>query len=208
MNIESFARLWFYIEKFRTLLVIPVYIFPEDPALEATRAIPETTSAKLSKGGSKTETVTMRLSPRLKFALDLMARKQHRNFTSVAEWALSRILDDPESGLIVNQNGFSYNLMDEIWDPFEPDRFINLAFKQQHLLSYEEEVLWKLIRENGALWEGEFNKKGKYVWQCEPDSLRIEALREHWDTFNLVASGAADPGQLPNWKKTEAKGKV
>jgi hypothetical protein len=81
----------------------------------------------------------------------------------------------------------------------DADRFAKLALRYPDLLNHFEQVLWKLIRENGFLWRGSRNKAGKWTWSVEEKYLMFERLREHWDTFLRVARGEADRSKLPGW---------
>lgn len=97
------------------------------------------------KPHAKVETLTIRVSPKIKYGLELLARKQHRTLSSVADWALSKALKEPGEGL---EDG----LLEEVWDPLEPDRLVKLALKCPELLTYEEQLLWKVIKDNSYFW--------------------------------------------------------
>jgi hypothetical protein len=84
-----------------------------------------------------------------------------------------------------------------LWDVDDADRFVNLALKFPELLTHDEQVLWKLIRENGYLWRGKHDSQGEWVWRTSGDALIMERLRGHWDKFNAVANGDADRSTLP-----------
>ena len=120
---------------------------------------------------AKSTVVTVRLDPRMRYGLDLLARKRLRTMTSVIEWALSRAIEDKENGLFGppsnDPSGKPQNLLDEVWDPDESDRFVKLALREPRLLRFEEEQLWKAIRENSEFWRG-----GK---------PNYPAIRQRWD---------------------------
>src|SRR5262245_58826321 len=161
--------------------------------------------AKMAKGRSsgggklnRSETVTIRLDPKLRYLTELAARKQRRTVSSFIEWAIESALDkivlreayDQFSGGTLEKS-----LGDEseaLWDTDEPDRLAKLGIHYPELLTHDEQVLWKLIRENGFLWKGRYDKAGKWQWELETDSLIFPRLREHWDEFKQVASGEAD----------------
>jgi len=167
-----------------------------------------------SGGGklSRSETVTVRLDPKLRYLAELAARKQRRTVSSYIEWAieesLNRVLID-EDKTFGGQNDKS--IADEaanLWDVDDPDRFAKLAIRYPDMLTHEEQTLWKLVRENGLLWKGRHDKgNGEWTWHIEENSLILERLREHWETFNAVAKGEAEKSSLPTWvkKKTEPK---
>jgi hypothetical protein len=61
------------------------------------------------------------------------------------------------------------------------------------MLTHDEQVLWKLIRENGYLWRGRHDRgEGEWIWPVKASHLIIERLREHWEAFKAVAYEDAD----------------
>ncbi|MEP0068935.1 hypothetical protein [Pyruvatibacter sp.] len=95
-----------------------------------------------------------------------------------------------------------------LWDPDEPDRLVKLALHFPDLLDHEEQVLWKLIRENGALWRGNFGAKGIWRWTPSESSIQFPLLRLHWELFVGVARGEKPHAELPGWKKEGPPAKV
>lgn len=149
---------------------------------------------KTRKAGSRSETVSVRLEPRLRYLAELAARKQRRTLSSFVEWLVEESLDrvslDPQNQRTVRQDAES------LWDVNPADRFAKLALKYEHLLNHEEQYKWKLIKECGQLWMG--NRVNRiWRWTVKPESLIFERLREHWDAFERVARGEASPDILP-----------
>jgi hypothetical protein len=155
---------------------------------------------------SRSETVTVRLDPKLRYLAELAARKQRRTLSSFIEWAIEENLknlcldDGDEPGRsIASQSA-------ELWDVDEPDRFAKLALNHPGMLTHDEQVLWKLIRENGYLWSGRFDREGgRWIWQVQPSDLIVERLREHWEAFKAVAYEDADKAKLPTWTKKKKR---
>lgn len=168
-----------------------------------------TDGKRKSGGGSKlarTETVTVRLDPKLRYLAELAARKQRRTLSSYIEWALEESLNhvviDEDKTLCGETNQTVADMATNLWDVDEPDRFAKLAIHYPDMLTHEEQMLWKLIRENGLLWKGKFDKtSGDWTWRVAVDSLLLDQLRNHWELFNAVASGAAKKDTLPTWVK-------
>lgn len=95
---------------------------------------------------------------------------------------------------------------EELWDPDEADRLVKLAFRYPELLTHEEQVLWKLIRENGSLWRGGFDgPDGEWQWKAIEANLRLDQLRVYWNTLKRVVSGEISRDELPKWPETRAK---
>lgn len=150
---------------------------------------------------SRSETVTVRLDPKLRYLAELAARKQRRTLSSYVEWAI----EDSLSRTNLYSNGDT-SLADEapaLWDVDEADRFAKLALRHPDLLTHEEQVRWKLVRENGYLWKGHYGKfNRKWTWAVEEDGLIFERLRTHWSAFCAAAeSGQTD--ELPTWNRDQ-----
>lgn len=169
------------------------------------------TEQEMRKGGggklSRSETVTVRLDPKLRYLAELAARLHRRTLSSYVEWAIEASLGN--NILKPDSNGQGASIKDDaeyLWDVDEADRFAKLALRYPHLLSHEEQVRWKLIRENGAMWFGHFSRKSKeWTWEVEEYSLHFPKLREHWPTFCAVADGSMSQDKLPNWVKKDPK---
>ncbi|MDP1605466.1 MAG: hypothetical protein Q8L93_02285 [Rhodocyclaceae bacterium] len=173
----------------------------------------ENPESKRKGGGgklSRSETVTVRLDPRLRYLAELAARKHRRTLSSYIEWAVEESLthvnlreesgDSPDDFQRAISLGAAH---DCLWDVDEADRFSKLALQFPDLMTHDEQVLWKLVRENGLLWKGNYDKRDEWVWQVTPDALVADRLRDHFDTFKAVAEGKASRDTLPKWPKTK-----
>jgi len=172
------------------------------------------TEQEMRKGGggklSRTETVTVRLDPKLRYLAELAARKHRRTLSSYVEWAIKTTLDSedlrpanaPDYASTTQTLG---NEAEYLWDVDDADRFAKLALRYPHLLTHEEQVRWKLIRENGSLWKGSFGGRRKeWAWTVDEDTFNFPRLREHWAAFCLAADTGNGKDGLPTWAKTEA----
>ena len=92
-----------------------------------------------SGGGSKlqrSETVTIRLDPKLRYLAELAARRQRRTVSSFVEWAIEHALSD-----VILEGGTHEEMSVDLaafflWEPHEADRFAKLALYYPHLLTY------------------------------------------------------------------------
>jgi predicted transcriptional regulator len=155
--------------------------------------------------GKKSEVVTVRLDPKLKYLAELAARKHRRPLSSYIEWAveqsLSRVwLEEP-----YNNEGVSVadaERAQHLWDLDEPDRVVRLALNYPDLLTHEEQLVWKLVRENGLVWKGRFSgTPSEWTWEIKEGSMIWDRLREHWPAFKAVANGSQPATALPKWQK-------
>ena len=163
---------------------------------------------KRKRSGAKTsrsETVTVRLGPKLRYFAELAARKQRRTLSSFIEWAIQEELGhvyliEP----LINPSGYDkpgFTIKDDmgrLWDVEEQARFIKLAFSYPDLMTHEEQILWKLIQENGVLWYADYlEPMEKWVWRIEEEAVNFDQLRKHWPVFVAVARGEKDRSALP-----------
>ena len=120
----------------------------------------ENPESKRKAGGGKlarSETVTVRLDPRLRYLAELAALKQRRTVSSFIEWAIEDSLGRVylQEGGYGNEQGTTVaDVSAKLWDVDDADRFVKLALNYPDLLTHEEQKRWKLIRENGYLWRG------------------------------------------------------
>src|SRR5438309_11403225 len=97
------------------------------------------------RGSKRSETVTVRLDPKLRYLTELAARKQRRTASSFIEWAIEQALsqvelDDKTHDTVTSEAGL-------LWDTDEAERLVKLGLCYPALLTYDEQLLWKLIRE-------------------------------------------------------------
>jgi hypothetical protein len=139
----------------------------------------------------RSEVVTIRVDPKIRFGLELLSRKQYRNLSSVVEWAINEAIKGDQG----------IEDLDFIWDIEEADRFVKLAILYPNLLAYEEQILWKLLRENGILWKGRYDANNDWTWVCQLDTAIFEQIRKYYESFKKVAAGQASPDALPKWSR-------
>lgn len=129
---------------------------------------------------ARAATMSVRLSPRLRYLAELAARKQHRTVSKFIVWAIEKALEQVHLGdspyITVSVEGLS------LWDEVEAERLAKLALRYPFLLDHTEQVLWKLIQSIPALY-----KDGK---------LNHALLHTHWHRLIAVARGDEDRAVL------------
>ena len=155
----------------------------------------------------KSEIVTVRLDPKLKYLAEMAARRQRRPLSSFIEWAVEQSLFQVYPAHDPSPSSEPVSFMDmanTLWDVDVPDRFAKLALQYPDLLDHEEQRLWKLIRECGFLWKGSHKGPNKeWQWKVSEGALIIERLRDNWETFEKIASSELDPSSLPRRVKED-----
>jgi hypothetical protein len=158
-------------------------------------------------GGRKSEVITIRLDPRLKYLAELAARRQRRPLSSYVEWAIEQSLEivQPAYQSVGPDAGKSFaQVASSLWDVNIADRFANLALSYPDLLTHEEQILWKQIKECPFVWKLRRMPGGLWEWTISPSSLLRDRLKEHWALFEKVARGDASPDALPQTTETTA----
>jgi hypothetical protein len=165
--------------------------------------------SKRKGGGGKlarSETVTVRFDPKLRYLLELAARKQRRTVSSFIEWAVEESLkqvlirEDSHSNSGVSNLSIA-DVAAVLWDVDESDRLALLAFDYPDMLTHEEQTIWKMVKEHGLFWDGFHDEFGseKWRWNVEKHYLRFQILREYWPALKSFASGETSESSIPNW---------
>lgn len=172
-----------------------------------TDTIFEMSTANSRTGGTnrlpRTQTVSVRLDPKLRYLSEVAARRQRRTISSFIEWALETTLN---TFYLVDTKGSSNSIgqmASKLWDVEPSDRFAKLALHYPDLLNHHEEIVWKLIQENGYFWGGGYSAVSReFKWDSTDESkLIFDRLREYWETVNQVARGEVPKSKLPTWQK-------
>ena len=139
----------------------------------------------------RSETVSIRLDPRLRYLAEIAARVQRRSLSSFIEWAVQESLSDVQIKAGDNPYGDNnepgyegaakqlatvspskdYSIAArsaDLWDVDSADRFVKLAQLFPHLLTFAEQRLWKDINEDVGLRK----KTGE---------MDMKKLRLNWD---------------------------
>lgn len=156
---------------------------------------PETGQRRPRGGGklSRSETVTVRLDPKLNYVCELAARAQRRTKSSFIEWAIEHALSSvtvPGTGSYNSGDESISDLTSRLWDTDEPDRLTALALHAPVLLTHDEQIIWKVLRTSGWFWMGRWGKMGE--WDFDPTvqtDLIMNRVREKWDAIKAVADG-------------------
>jgi hypothetical protein len=145
----------------------------------------------MRKGGggklSRSETVTVRLDPKLRYLAELAARSQRRTLSSYIEWAVVRSLSE----VILGSGSDPVTVADEaelLWDVDVAERFVRLAARYPELLSYQEQETWKLLNDSFLLLPAQMptTSAGKPAWDWRAllDQV-VPEVRRQWPTLMM-----------------------
>ena len=107
---------------------------------------------KAKTGVPRTEVFALRLDPKLKYLAEIAARKQRRSLANFVEWAIEEALKGVSlAELDMNGCGPTVaSVATQLWALDEPDRLRNLATHYPELLSYDEQLVWRVICEHST----------------------------------------------------------
>ncbi len=156
-----------------------------------------TEAKKRKKGGGKlvrSEIVTVRLDPRLRYLSDLAARSQRRTLSSYIEWTLQQSLNDAVLYDLGTKNPVTVSGFSEIlWDVDPVMRLLNLARNFVHLLNFEEQLLYKLIVATDWFWGGAPDPNMVVVDSSLTDiprsltDIKLYRVHQSWDAIESRA---------------------
>ena len=127
-----------------------------------------------SGSGAKSDVLTLRLSPKLKYGLELLSRKHHRNISSTVTWAIEQAINNSEDGLRKNMSeGLKVaepkQMLDVLWDVDPADRLVKLANHWPELMDLFDEILVRAIKNNGWGWPKKGDSATEKMRQMWPD---------------------------------------
>jgi len=136
------------------------------------------------KGGgelNRTQTVTIRLDPKLRYLTDLAARSQRRTTSGFIEWAIETALKEVGVYSEITRDSVSLSdIKDSLWDVDEPHRFLKLAIEFPNLLNHHEQVLWQCLAKVIIEDVNHFD---------EIEASDLYTFRTYWDELNVAADG-------------------
>lgn len=154
----------------------------------------------------RTETVQVRLDPKLRYTAELAAWKERRTLSSFIEWAVERSVKEVYVARDTHGNLVSASqVADEVWNSIDVYRFLNLAANYPELLSSDEQRIWDFITGNDVFWTVPRTSGSDQ----EKNPLQIEdEMKELKAKINSSLSQASDSTKNFKISLTAAQAKV
>ncbi len=164
----------------------------------------------------KSESLALRIDPKLKYGLELLSRKQKRSITSLIESLVQQALEDRNNGLLdlevekyIELEGYerSFNI-DTYWSPYEWERISKLNQYKQEWMTFEERHIWSFVFKNACYWNlytNFFEEIGEniygwgYLEDRQNESPLFERVEEDWPILKKISEGHASVHDLPFW---------
>lgn len=164
---------------------------------------------------SRSETVTVRLDPKLRYLAELAARIHRRTLSSYIEWAVEQSLEKVDIHIAEHGGDEDVTLKAEsrlLWDVDESERFIKLARHYPELLNHEEQEQWKLLLDSQLLEPARArNKFGRVEWNDGIlEDVVYPAVRRLWPEIQEVyeGGGAKQRAWVDRVRHEMAEGKI
>lgn len=111
---------------------------------------------KPNQGARKTETLTLRLDPKIKYTIELIARIKRQSITSVIESAIEASAFDLDTPVVIDGKRETWslsNVVSEFWSTDNVAKFINMCAFMPELLNYDEQRIWETIKATPKFWD-------------------------------------------------------
>lgn len=168
-------------------------------------AVDMATKKATNKSSNPTISVSLRIDPKTKYLIDLLARDQKRTITGVIEWAIERaaaqVQFDQNSGTYYN------DMIDELWSTDEATRLTALALHKPSLLDYDQMRIWETVKASPDLWRSGYMPSPNLPIHAH--ALEVGIIRRYWDSIvehvdQFRHSPAVKPFVLTSEQKKEA----
>jgi hypothetical protein len=150
---------------------------------------------KSKSGAPRTEVFAMRLDPKLKYLAEIAARQQRRSLANFIEWSIASALDRVPLG---DSDGLTVSkAATKLWALDEPDRFIQLAKYFPELMSYDEQLIWRIICEY-MVFSNELNDYCAFKKDLtkQEQNINHHLVRACWSEIKAYALGTGTKEEL------------
>ena len=142
--------------------------------------------------GPKNVTVSVRVSPKVRFGLEMMSRLHHRTVPEIVSDAINQVFSSELEGLYDDNGppeaGGQRPLMNLLWAERPSDRLANIALECPSLLSSPEKKVWNQVIDDPRFWK---TAKARTL-----SNLLRNELAAHWEELGgEVAVPTHFPGQ-------------
>lgn len=122
-------------------------------------------STEASKASTKkTEALSIRIEPRMRYGLEILSRLQRRAVTGVVEWSIAQAFQNEIARDLQGNDVAFETALNRLWSPNEPERLLALRFYYPSLLTYEEERLVKVLTTTEVLWSAKEPSYRSFEW--------------------------------------------
>jgi uncharacterized protein (DUF1778 family) len=144
----------------------------------------------MARASTKTETFSVRLDPQTRYLAELAARSQGRSLANFIQMAIESALETTKIETYANRERpiqvRSSEFINQVWDVDEPERLVKLALTYPELLSFEEQLLYKKLRDKYELPE--------HQGPLDLDGFDWTRIHGEWTEFKRGVQAATTSG--------------
>lgn len=123
---------------------------------------------------TRSETLGLRLDPRMKYALELLSRAQHRSISGTVEWCVERALQSETVATELADLDLPFEqLTDRIWDVDPYRRLVDLCCYAPKLATFEELQQYRILVITPACWLNPKQRKNAANFNDPVDPLAL-----------------------------------
>ncbi len=112
----------------------------------------KSSSQPIAAAGKKSDALSLRVDPVVRFGLELAARAGKRTVSGVIESAIETLFENTRLKLPDGEEFSLRHIVSAIWSPNEVERLVGLGIALPNLLDFDESRMWKVITETRDLW--------------------------------------------------------
>ncbi len=143
-------------------------------------------SASKKPKPTRSETLGLRLDPRLKFALELLSREQRRSISGTVEWCVERALRSEHTEAIDSGEWTFEEMTYRIWDVDPLRQMVNLCAIAPKLATFEELQKYRILTLTSDLWRNpRATKNADNLVDIEDPISVAEAMQEIIDSGKI-----------------------
>jgi hypothetical protein len=120
----------------------------------------------------KTDAVQIRVDPRRRFVLEMIARRWNR--------PISTVLEEVIESWIANTQSETLKAGNAAWSPFVADRFVLQHQAFHDVATHLESFLWLLIAQDDRYWNGATKRPRP---KATESNFNFELLRSEWESL-------------------------
>lgn len=152
------------------------------------------------------ESMSIRIEPQLRYLIDIASRVQRRSLTNYVEWVLEESLKNVKIGRLSLSH-----LALQLWDVNESERLIKLACVAPELLTYDEQLIFKVLIDkeldfldakeikviflNNSYQVYLFGGNGK-MYPLRIHHFNTSKINRYWEKILLVSQGDCEARQF------------
>jgi hypothetical protein len=141
---------------------------------------------KEREGKGKTQPLSIRVDPQIKYGLELLSRAQHRPITGVVEWCILEGFRREKIRDFSGEEKTVEHVLGELAAAGELERLLITGFIYPTLLSFEERRIYRVLLETPQFWKDQGHTHTL-------NSFLINIVLPHWEKLkpmlDEVASG-------------------